>query len=49
MSLERLLGKNDRREEGARTLLTEIYGRFTEGFDTADLREVKALLGNISH
>ena len=28
----------------ARQLLTEIYGWFTEGFDTVDLREAKALL-----
>jgi hypothetical protein len=25
-------------------MLTEVYGSFTEGFDTADLREAKALL-----
>jgi adenylate cyclase len=25
-------------------MLTEIYGWFTEGFDTADLKEAKALL-----
>jgi predicted ATPase len=28
----------------ARQLLAEIYGWFTEGFDTADLQEAKALL-----
>ena len=28
----------------ARQLLADIYGWFTEGFDTADLREAKALL-----
>jgi len=28
----------------ARQLLAEIYGWFTEGFDTPDLQEVKALL-----
>jgi predicted ATPase len=28
----------------ARELLTPIYGWFTEGFDSADLREAKALL-----
>jgi hypothetical protein len=26
------------------TMLAEIYGWFTEGFDTADLKEAKALL-----
>jgi len=30
--------------DAARQLLTEIYGWFTEGFDTADLQEAKALL-----
>ena len=28
----------------ARQLLAEIYGWFTEGFDTKDLQEAKALL-----
>jgi len=28
----------------ARQMLAEIYGRFTEGFDTADLNDAKALL-----
>jgi adenylate cyclase len=28
----------------ARELLAEVYGWFTEGFDTADLQEAKALL-----
>jgi len=28
----------------ARQMLAEIYGWFTEGFDTADLQEAKALL-----
>jgi adenylate cyclase len=30
-------------------MLTEIYNWFTEGFDTADLREAKALLEELSH
>jgi predicted ATPase len=42
-SLARLLDKRGRREE-ARAMLAEIYGWFTEGFDTRDLREAKALL-----
>jgi adenylate cyclase len=29
-------------------MLTEIYGWFTEGFDTADLKEAKALLEELS-
>ena len=42
-SLARLLDKQDRRDE-AHTMLAEIYGWFTEGFDTADLKDAKALL-----
>jgi len=36
------------KKEEARQLLAEIYGWFTEGFDTADLREAKALLEALS-
>ena len=43
MSLARLLAQQGRRDE-ARTMLAEIYGWFTEGFDTVDLKEAKALL-----
>jgi predicted ATPase len=43
MSLSRLWQQQDRRTE-ARELLAPIYGWFTEGFDTADLQEAKALL-----
>jgi adenylate cyclase len=43
VSLARLLGKIDRREE-ARATLADIYNWFTEGFDTVDLKEAKALL-----
>jgi predicted ATPase len=42
-SLGRLQQKQGRREEG-RDLVAEIYGCFTEGFDTADLQDAKALL-----
>jgi predicted ATPase len=42
-SLAQLLAKQGRRDE-ARTKLGEIYGWFTEGFDTADLKDAKALL-----
>jgi class 3 adenylate cyclase/tetratricopeptide (TPR) repeat protein len=42
-SLARLLGRKGRHQE-ARTMLAEIYNWFTEGFDTADLKEAKALL-----
>ena len=43
MSLARLLDKQGRRVE-ARAMLAEIYNWFTEGFDTADLRDAKAQL-----
>jgi hypothetical protein len=29
-------------------MLAEIYGWFTEGFDTADLKDAKALLDELS-
>ena len=47
MSLARLLAMQGRRDE-ARAMLAEIYGWFTEGFDTADLREAKALLDKLN-
>jgi predicted ATPase len=47
MSLARLLAKHGRCHE-ARTLLDEIYGWFTEGFDTADLKDAKVLLDELS-
>ena len=31
----------------ARTMLAEIYGWFTEGFDTADLKDAKTLLDEL--
>ena len=43
MSLARLWQQQGRRTE-AHDLLAPIYGWFTEGFDTADLQEAKALL-----
>jgi class 3 adenylate cyclase/predicted ATPase len=43
MSLARLWQRQDKRAE-AHELLAPIYGWFTEGFDTADLQEAKALL-----
>jgi hypothetical protein len=42
-SLARLLAKYGRRDEG-HAMLAEIYAWFTEGFDTADLKDTKALL-----
>ena len=45
--LARLLRGNGRGAE-ARDLLAPIYGWFAEGFDTADLKEAKALLEELS-
>jgi len=46
MSLARLWQQQGKRAE-AYELLAPIYGWFTEGFDTADLQEAKALLGEL--
>ena len=46
-SLARLLAKQGRCDE-ARAMLAEIYGWFTEGFDTADLKEAKTLLDELN-
>lgn len=46
MSLARLWQKQDKREE-AQQMLAEVYGWFTEGFDTADLQDAKALLDEL--
>lgn len=43
MSLARLWQQQGKRHE-ARQVLAEVYGWFTEGFDTADLQEARALL-----
>jgi len=47
MSLSRLWQRQGKRDE-ARALLAPIYGWFTEGFDTADLQEAKALLATLA-
>jgi tetratricopeptide (TPR) repeat protein len=47
MSLARLWQHQDKRTE-ARELLAPVYGWFTEGFDTADLQEAKALLEELA-
>jgi predicted ATPase len=47
MSLSRLWQRQGKRAE-ARQLLAEVYGWFTEGFDTADLQDAKALLEELS-
>jgi predicted ATPase len=42
-----LLRDTGRRDE-ARAMLAEIYSWFTEGFDTADLKDAGALLDQLS-
>ena len=46
-SLARLLRDTNRRDE-ARAMLAGIYNWFTEGFDTADLKDAKALLDELN-
>jgi predicted ATPase len=47
MSLARLLERQGRRDD-ARMMLAEIYNWFTEGFDTADLKDARALLDELN-
>jgi predicted ATPase len=47
MSLARLWQRQGKRQE-AYDLLAPLYGWFTEGFDTADLQETKALLTELA-
>ncbi len=47
-SLARLMRDTNRRDE-ARATLAEIYNWFTEGFDTADLKDAKSLLDELSN
>ena len=47
MSLSRLWQQQGKKAE-ARQMLAEIYGWFSEGFDTADLKEARALLEQLS-
>ena len=46
-SLARLWREHGRRAE-ARELLAPVYGWFTEGFDTADLKDAKTLLAELT-
>ena len=46
-SLARLWRDQGKREE-ARDLLAPVYGWFTEGFDTRDLKEAEALLSTLA-
>jgi predicted ATPase len=47
MSMARLWRDQGKRDE-ARELLAPVYGWFTEGFDTLDLKEAKALLAELA-
>ena len=47
MSLARLWGEQGRRAD-ARALLAPVYGWFTEGFDTVDLKEARGLLDELT-
>jgi hypothetical protein len=47
MSLSQLWQQQGKKEK-AHKMLAEIYGWFTEGFDTADLRETRKLLDELS-
>jgi predicted ATPase len=47
MSLSRLWQQQGKQEE-AHHMLADIYGWFTEGFDTPDLQEAKALLQELT-
>ena len=46
VSLAKMWSGRGRRRE-ARELLAPVYGRFTSGFDAPDLKEAKALLGEL--
>jgi predicted ATPase len=47
MSMARLWRDQAKRDE-ARELLAPVYGWFTEGFDTLDLKEAKVLLDELA-
>jgi predicted ATPase len=47
MSMARLWRDQGKRDQ-ARDLLAQVYGWFTEGFDTLDLKEAKALLDGLA-
>ena len=40
--------RDTNRRDEAHGMLAEIYGWFTEGFDTADLKDAKALLDELN-
>jgi len=48
IALARVLQRQGRADE-ARTTIAEIYNWFTEGFETADLKEAKSLLDELNN
>jgi predicted ATPase len=46
-TLARLVSETGRRDE-ARNILEPVYGRFTEGFETTDLRDARAVLASLA-
>jgi predicted ATPase len=42
------LWRDQCKRDEARDLLTPVYGWFTEGFDTRDVKEAKALLDELA-
>jgi adenylate cyclase len=46
-SLSRLLQRQGKRED-ARRLLADVYAWFTEGFDTADLKDARTVLDTLA-
>jgi predicted ATPase len=47
MSMARMWREQGKRDE-AREILAPVYGWFTEGFDTLDLKQAKALLDELT-
>ena len=47
LSMDRLW-RDQRKRDEARELLAPVYGWFTEGFDTRDLKEARALLDQLA-
>ena len=47
MSMARLWRDQGKRDDACQ-LLASVYGSFTEGFETRDLKEARALLGELA-
>jgi predicted ATPase len=48
MSMARGSGRDQGKRDEAHDLLAPVFGWFTEGFDTRDLKEAKALLDELA-